>query len=62
MPLQRIILSREAAKLLRWLKKKGPYEMREGVFEASAAAQELKEKTLADYEDGTLRLIKHCKT
>ena len=62
MPLQRIILTREATRLLGWLKKNGPYEMKEGVFEASAAAQELKEKNLADYENGTLRLIKDCKT
>jgi len=61
MPIQRIILSKEATKLLRWLEENGPCQMRESIFKASAAAQELKKKGLADYQDGALRLIKDCR-
>lgn len=62
MPLQRIILTREATRLLGWIEKKGSCEMNEEVFKASATTQELKNKILADHEGGALRLIKDCKT
>lgn len=62
MPLQRITLSREATRLLKWLEKNGPCQMNKAIFKTSAAAQELKKKCLVDYEDGTLRLIKDCRT
>ena len=61
MPLQQIILTKEAIKLLGWLEKEGPCEMDENIFEASVVAQELKENCLADYGEGALCLIKDCK-